>query len=245
MADASSPRLIVFSGAGLSAESGLATFRGASGLWEGVSIRTVCDITTWEDNFEAVHDFYDARRAACAEAQPNAAHRTIAEWQKTWPGRVKILTQNIDRLLEGAGCTDLIKLHGDIRLLRCLACGYEWEIEGDRYDRNGCPACQATALVKPGVVFFGESAPRYTDLHDVVSGLRSIDTAVVVGTSGAVLPADQLFGPSRAYSILVNLEPGAQMNEKLFREQHYGPATRELPLLTPVLRKRMDAGTSA
>jgi NAD-dependent deacetylase len=235
--------LIVFSGAGLSAESGLATFRGASGLWEGVSIRTVCDISTWQDNFEAMHEFYDARRAAGAKAPPNLAHRTIAEWQKTWPGRVIILTQNIDRLLEGVGCIDIIKLHGDIRILRCIACGHDWELEGDRYDRRGCPKCAATNLVKPGVVFFGESAPRYTDLHEVVSELRSIDTVVVVGTSGTVLPADQLFGRSRAYSILVNLEAGKQMNERLFSERRYGPATQQLPLLAEILRERMGGSS--
>ncbi len=234
-----SPRLIVFSGAGLSAESGLSTFRGASGLWEGVPIRTVCDISTWEKNIEAVHDFYDARRVAGAKAQPNLAHCTIAGWQKMWPGRVIILTQNIDRLLEGAGCTDLIKLHGDIRILRCFACGHDWELEVDPYDRKGCPECGATDLVKPGVVFFGENAPRYTDLQEVVSGLRAIDTVVVVGTSGTVLPADQLFGRSRAYSILVNLEPGTQMDERLFSETRYGPATQQLPLLSSILRERM------
>jgi NAD-dependent deacetylase len=235
-----SPRLIVFSGAGLSAESGLPTFRGASGLWEGVPIRTVCDITTWEDNFDAVHDFYDARRAAGAKAVPNQGHRTIAKWQKTWPGRTLILTQNIDHLLESAGCLDVIKLHGDIRILRCLGCGHHWEIEGDRYDRKGCPSCAQTELVKPSVVFFGESAPRYDDLYQVVSELRPIDTVVVVGTSGAVLPADQLFGRSRAHSILVNLEPGTQMNERVFSERSYGPATRQLPLLWETLRERME-----
>ena len=232
------PRLIVFSGAGLSAESGLATFRGASGLWEGVSIRTVCDITTWEDNFDAMHDFYEARRVSGAKAEPNLAHRTIAEWEKAWPGRVVILTQNIDRLLESAGCTNVIKLHGDARILRCFDCGHDWELDGPRYDRKGCPKC-ASGRLKPGVVFFGEAAPRYTELHEVVTGLRAIDTAVVVGTSGTVLPADQLFGNSRAHSILVNLEPSHQMNERLFSERHYGPATQELPLLTPLLRERM------
>jgi NAD-dependent deacetylase len=233
------PQLIVFSGAGLSAESGLPTFRGASGLWEGVPIQVVCDISTWEENFDAVHAFYDARRAAGGKARPNDAHRAIAAWQKTWPGRTTILTQNIDRLLEGAGCTNVIKLHGDIRTLRCLACGHDWEIEGDRYDRKGCPSCARTELVKPGVVFFGEAAPHYDDLHRVVSELRAIDTVVVVGTSGTVLPADQLFGRSRAFSILVNLEPASQMNEKLFSERRYGPATQQLPLLGGLLKERM------
>ena len=234
------PRLIVFSGAGLSAESGLPTFRGASGLWEGVPIRMVCHIDTWEDNFEAVHDFYDARRQAGAKAEPNQAHRTIAEWQKAWPGRTHILTQNIDRLLERAGCTEVIHLHGDIRILWCVECGHEWEIKTDRYDRTGCPSCTNKRSVKPGIVFFGENAPRYHDLHEIVAGLRAVDTAVVIGTSGTVLPADRLFAHSKAYSILVNLEPGGQMDEKAFSERLYGPATQQLPALWDRLRNRMD-----
>ena len=236
---ASSPRLIVFSGAGLSAESGLPTFRGSDGLWEGISIRTVCHIETWEDNFEAVHDFYDARREAGAKAEPNLAHRTIAEWQKTWPNRTEILTQNIDRLLEGAGCKDVVHLHGDIRILSCVSCRHQWEIEGKRYDRTGCPTC-GKHTVKPGVVFFGENAPRYDDLWNIVARLRAEDTVIVIGTSGTVLPADRLFARSKAYSILINLEPGGQMDEGAFSERRYGPATQQLPALWDVLKKRMD-----
>jgi len=234
------PRLIVFSGAGLSAESGLPTFRGANGLWEGVSIRTVCHIETWEDNFEAVHDFYDARRQAGARAEPNQAHRAIAEWQKAWPGQTHILTQNIDRLLERAGCTDVIHLHGDIRMLRCVECGHEWEIGNDRYDRAGCPSCASLRSVKPGIVFFGENAPHYNDLYAIAAGLHAGDTVVVIGTSGTVLPADRLFAHSEAYSILVNLEPGGQMDEEAFSERRYGPATQQLPALGDFLKKRMD-----
>jgi NAD-dependent deacetylase len=233
------PRLIVFSGAGLSAESGLPTFRGDSGLWEDVPIRRVCHIDTWRENFAAVHEFYDARRMAEAKAEPNAAHRTIAEWQRAWPGRVAILTQNIDRLLERAGCSGVVHLHGDIRSLHCLACEAEWEIGSGPYDQKGCPECGTRQEVKPAVVFFGEMAPLYRDLYEIVQELRPQDTVVVVGTSGAVLPADRLFGDSPAYSILVNLEPGENMNEALFRERVYGPATKRLPGLTAVLRGRM------
>ena len=235
-----SPRLIVFSGAGLSAESGLRTFRGDNGLWEGVPIRTVCHIETWEKNFEAVHDFYDARRVACAEAEPNEAHLAIADWQKTWPARTVILTQNVDRLLEAAGCVDVIHLHGDALVLRCMACRHEWEMGKARYDRKGCPVCKETRGVKPGVVFFGEQAPCYHDLHHIVSSLRGEDTVVVIGTSGTVLPADRLFAHSNAYSILVNLEPGHHMDESAFSEQHYGPATQHLPALFNRLKNRMN-----
>jgi len=233
------PRLIIFSGAGLSAESGLRTFRGENGLWEGIPIRTVCHIETWEDNFETVHDFYDARRVACAQAEPNQAHRTIAAWQQAWPDRTILLTQNIDRLLERAGCTDVVHLHGDARLLQCVACGHEWEIGKAAYDRQGCPACRRMDSVKPGVVFFGENAPRYHDLYEIASDLRAQDTAVVIGTSGVVLPADRLFTRA-AYSILVNLEPGTDMNERAFTERRYGPATQQLPGLGETLRKRME-----
>jgi NAD-dependent deacetylase len=233
------PRLIIFSGAGLSAESGLPTFRGASGLWEGIPIRTVCHIDTWEDNFEAVHDFYDARRQAGAKAEPNQAHRTIAEWQKAWPGQTHILTQNIDRLLERAGCTETIHLHGDIRILWCVECGHEWEIKTECYNRKGCPSCGSVRSVKPGVVFFGENAPRYSDLYEIVADLHVEDTVIVIGTSGTVLPADRLFAHSKAYSILVNLEPGVQMDESLFSERSYGPATQQLPALWDTLKNRM------
>lgn len=233
------PRLVVFSGAGLSAESGLPTFRGDRGLWEGVPIAQVCHIETWRENFGAVHEFYDARRVAEAGAEPNAGHRAIAEWQNLWPGRVVVLTQNIDRLLERAGSTEIVKLHGDIRRMRCLACEIEWEIPPQPYDQSGCPECGSRADVKPAVVFFGEAAPRYGWLHQVAQSLRPQDTAVVVGTSGVVLPADRLFAYSPAHSILVNLEPGEDMDEDAFTERHYGPATKHLPALTPLLRRRM------
>jgi NAD-dependent deacetylase len=93
--------------------------------------------------------------------------------------------------------------------------------------------------VKPGVVFFGERAPRYSDLFEIADNLRAEDTVVVIGSSGTVLPADRLFAHSEAYSILVNLEPGVQMDEKAFSERRYGPATEQLPALWDVLKSRM------
>jgi NAD-dependent deacetylase len=237
------PQLVVFSGAGLSAESGLATFRGAHGLWEGVPLDKVCNFSTWEKNFDAVHEFYDARRVAVAGAKPNAAHRTIAEWQKRWPGRVHVITQNVDRLLEQAGCGSVIHLHGDVHLMHCVDCEVEWEIAGAPYDQSGCPRCKERHSVKPGVVFFGQAAPHYEVLYDLAANLRHADTAVVVGTSGAVLPADQIFGRSRAFSILVNLEPGSEMDEAAFSSCFYGVATQILPSLTELIGKRM--GSSA
>ena len=239
------PKLIVFSGAGLSAESGLATFRGAHGLWEDMPLEKVCNFSTWEENFDAVHAFYDARRIAVAAAKPNAGHRTIAEWQQQWPGRVHVLTQNVDRLLEQAGCRTVIHLHGDVLLMHCVDCEFEWEIAGGPYDHAGCPRCRKKKTVKPGVVFFGQAAPHYEVLYDLAANLRHADTAVVVGTSGAVLPADQIFGRSRAFSILVNLEPGGEMDESAFSACFYGQATKILPTLTETIRQRMESEPAA
>lgn len=233
------PQLVVFSGAGLSAESGLPTFRGVSGLWEGVPLDVVCNMATWQKNFDAVHAFYDARRIAVREAKPNQAHFTIAEWQKLWPGRVRIITQNVDRLLERAGCKSVVHLHGDVRLMHCVDCDHEWEIEEVAYDQSGCPTCRRKKTVKPGVVFFGQAAPNYRVLDELARELEPQDTALVVGTSGTVVPADRIFAYSRAYSILVNLEPGHDMDESAFSEQKYGPATQLLPALTETLRMRM------
>ena len=233
------PQLIIFSGAGLSAESGLSTFRGASGLWENVPLNVVCNFAIWERNFDAVHAFYDARRIAASSAQPNLAHLTIAAWQMRWPGRVRILTQNVDPLLERAGCESVIHLHGDVLSMHCIACDLQWKIEATAYDQSGCPTCSQKKTVKPAVVFFGQTAPEYEVLHNIVRNLRHIDTAIVVGTSGTVLPADRLFGDSPAFSILANLEPGTEMNEATFSERHYGPATQTLPGLTALIEKRM------
>ena len=235
------PRLIVFSGAGLSAESGLSTFRGKSGLWENVPLDKVCNFATWRQNFDAVHEFYNARRIAVANAKPNAAHLAIADWQKRWPDRVRILTQNVDRLLELAGCHSVVHLHGDVHLMHCVACDLQWETEELAYDHSGCPLCHQTKTVKPAVVFFGQPAPHYETLYGIAAALRPIDTAVVVGTSGAVLPADQIFGNSDAFSILVNLEPGSDMDELAFSERYYGPATQLLPKLTEAIVGRMEA----
>jgi len=235
------PQLIIFSGAGLSAESGLPTFRGDNGLWEGIPLDVVCNIDSWQRNFDAVHAFYDARRRAVGEAKPNAGHHAIAAWQKRWPGRVHLLTQNIDNLLEKAGCTGVIHLHGEARLMHCVACDHQWEIPAAVYDQSGCPVCGKTKTVKPGVVFFGQAAPHYQLLFEIARELRRQDTVVIVGTSGTVLPADRLFGEGPSHSILVNFEPGRGMDESSFSERRYGPATKILPELKETLANRMEA----
>lgn len=151
-------KLIVFSGAGLSAESGLSTFRSVNGLWSKHAIEQVCDLTTWEANYEAVHSFHNARRAEVGVAMPNDAHRFVAEWQRRY--KTIILTQNVDNLLERAGCTDVIHLHGHVQEMICMECQNVWNIGYRPWETNDrCPLCGSVGHVKPNVVFFNEFPP--------------------------------------------------------------------------------------
>ena len=167
------PHLVVFTGAGLSAESGLPTFRGGDGLWEGRHIDQVCNQLTWKRNVDAVHRFYNDRRAAAAKAQPNRAHRLLASWQDRY--RCTLITQNVDDLLERAGAGDVMHVHGRLDRMRCEACGTAWEIGASSWGpyTGRCPKCASRRGVRPDVIFFHERAPRYLDMWRVVNSPRT------------------------------------------------------------------------
>lgn len=174
-------RIIVFSGAGLSAESGLQTFRDTDGLWNNHRVEEVADINTWERNFNLVHNFYNDRRHEVNNARPNAAHQQIAEWQEQFS--VINITQNIDNLLERAGCQNVVHLHGVHDEVYCMDCGNLDQI--DQYDFKPCRC--GSKRIKPNIVFFGENAPKYNDLFDTVNSLQPDDIIIVVGTSNKVI----------------------------------------------------------
>ncbi|TNC74240.1 SIR2 family NAD-dependent protein deacylase [Rubellimicrobium roseum] len=204
--------LVVFSGAGLSADSGIATFRGADGLWENHSIDEVCNYDTWERNRESVHRFYNARRAALAEVQPNPMHRLLANWQTRF--RTTLITQNIDDLLERAGARDVLHVHGVLSEMRCLACGSVWDIGPKAWDpsEERCPTCGSRDRVKPNVVFFNEPAPLYKPMSEILGALGRDDVLVVIGTDGAVVPIGQIAERLPCRKVLNNLEPVAPEN---------------------------------
>ena len=181
------PHALVVSGAGLSAESGLSTFRAANGLWAGHDIDRVCRADTWRSHRAEVFDFYNARRQELAAVAPNTAHRALAELARSVP--TVMLTQNADDLLERAGCPDVRHLHGRLSEMACTACGHGWDVghAAVEADTVRCPACGSHRGVRPGVVFFGDPAPMYTDLRKAVTALRPCDGLLVVGTSGAVV----------------------------------------------------------
>lgn len=201
-------RLIVFTGAGISADSGIATFRDANGLWENYSIEEVCSEHTWKTNFDAVHRFYNARRQQLAAAQPNEAHHMLARLQKRYDAI--LITQNIDDLLERAGCENVVHVHGFLTEMYCDECskrgkGAPWDIGYTAWKagEQRCPSC-LTRYVRPHVVFFGGNAPKYQIMYGLFEALTPDDILLVMGTAGQVVSLDGY--TDIPTSILSNLE---------------------------------------
>ena len=191
---------MILSGAGLSAESGIRTFRDSDGLWEEYDVMQVCSVQGWEADRKLVTEFYNARRLDLADKEPNAAHRMIAELQKEFPGQVWNLTQNVDDLLERAGCSEVIHLHGTLTDLRCEACGAVWPI-GYRPQSpdERCPECRSTQ-VRHNVVMFGEPAPAYRLIYEAIAQSKLF---VAIGTSSQVIDVVPI-AREFEHSILVN-----------------------------------------
>ena len=153
----SKPRnIVILTGAGVSAESGLATFRGPGGLWEGHRVEDVCTPDALADDPDLVHRFYDARRAALVTVEPNAAHRALARLDAEWPGELLIVTQNVDDLHERAGAKRMIHIHGELLSAWCTACEGQSRFADTMLDRPACPDCGCVGTLRPDIVFFGE-----------------------------------------------------------------------------------------
>src|SRR5881628_3504226 len=177
--------IVILTGAGISAESGLATFRGLDGLWEGHRVEDVATPEAFRRDPALVHAFYDARRAKLGTVQPNAAHLALARLDAEWPGELLIVTQNVDDLHERAGATRLLHMHGELQSALCAACGVRTEWNGDLPPEEVCPNCDTPAL-RPDIVFFGEMP---YEMERIEQALANADLFVSIGTSGAVYPA--------------------------------------------------------
>lgn len=203
-------KVMILSGAGLSAESGIRTFRDSDGLWEEYDVMQVCSTQGWEADRELVTQFYNARRIDLADKKPNAAHIAMAELEREFPGQIINLTQNVDDLLERAGCKEVIHLHGTLTDLRCESCGHVWDIgyRAQRADER-CPACGSDS-VRHNVVMFGEPAPNYRFIQPSIdeSGLF-----VAIGTSGQVIDIVSI-ATEFAHSVLIN--PKREMYVTMF-----------------------------
>jgi NAD-dependent deacetylase len=220
-------RLVILTGAGVSAESGLATFRGPNGLWEGHRVEDVATPEAFRRDPALVHAFYDARRARLCTVEPNAAHAALARLDAEWPGELLLVTQNVDDLHERAGSKRLLHMHGELTSGWCLACHERFAWEGPMGESAECRACGVTGQVRPDIVWFGEMP---YDMEQIDEALQRADLFVSIGTSGAVYPAAGYVQTARycgAKTLEMNLEPS--MGSTFFDESRIGPAGKLVP----------------
>jgi NAD-dependent deacetylase len=219
--------IVILTGAGLSAESGLGTFRGPGGLWADFKIEDVATPAAFALNPARVHHFYNFRRRQMAEARPNAAHLALADLERGYPGDVLTVTQNIDALHEVAGTKNLIHMHGELGKALCASCRMSLPWQEDLSVETPCGACREIGTMRPDVVWFGEM-PR--EMERIYDALSSCDLFVSIGTSGSVYPAAGFVAEACAAgadTVELNLEPSEGAD--LFLERFDGPATEIVP----------------
>ena len=219
--------IFILTGAGISAESGLATFRSSNGLWNNHKVEDVASIEGFERNPALVHDFYNNLKVEVQGVKPNAAHLAITELQEKYPAEINVITQNVDTLHEKAGNKNVYHIHGQINQAVCLNCGHILETWGDVDTETVCPHCQVMGMMKPNIVFFGENLL----CMDVVERqLRQCDLFISIGTSGVVFPAAGFVQTAKyygAYTMEFTLE--ATANNFLFDKHIYGKAGETFP----------------
>jgi NAD-dependent deacetylase len=229
-------RIVILTGAGISAESGIPTFRGSAGLWEGWQLEEVATPQAFARDPDRVQRFYDLRRRAllAPSVAPNAAHRALARLERAWAGEVLVVTQNIDDLHERAGTRNLVHMHGELLKARCLDCATTWPCRDDMARVGACPGCGAIARARPHVVWFGEVP---LELEYITTALRRCELFVAIGTSGVVYPAAgfvaEVTGAGRAHTIELDLEGSAV--SACFAERRRGRATELVPQLVEEL----------
>jgi len=218
--------IVILTGAGISAESGISTFRDGNGLWEQHRIEDVATPEAFLRNPEFVHRFYSQRRAQLFEVQPNAAHHALAELEQHWPGGVLLVTQNVDDLHERAGSRNLIHMHGELRKLRCLRCGSIHNREGPVELGTPCPTCSRVACLRPHIVWFGEMP---FEMDRIEAALTTCGAFLSIGTSGKVYPAAGFVEWVGAAALTVEMNLAPSDNSALFQVHRSGPAGRTVP----------------
>lgn len=220
-------RLVILTGAGISAESGLGTFRDKDGLWTRYDLNDVATPEGYGRNPRLVLDFYNARRANSRGAAPNAAHHALARLEAGYPGEMLIITQNVDDLHERAGSRAVLHMHGTLEGALCADCGHRWPAPAVMAPGDACPAC-AAARCRPDIVWFGEY-PYHMD--EIWQALRAADVFVAIGTSGTVYPAAafaQDAARAGAYCLEINAEASAVASD--FDDLRLGPASQTVPV---------------
>lgn len=221
--------IVVLTGAGISAESGIKTFRDNDGLWENHRIEEVATPEAFHRNPKLVQRFYNLRRAQLVsdQVQSNLAHQALADFEKAFPGKFTLVTQNVDNLHESAGSNNILHMHGELLKVQCTRCQHveHWEI--DIEDTTECPKCGSTKTLRPHIVWFGEMPLHMNAIEHYLS---QCDLFISIGTSGNVYPAAGFVEVARSYdahTVELNLEPSNGHN--LFEEHIHGKATEVVP----------------
>ncbi len=229
------PKLVVLSGAGISAESGIRTFRDNNGLWEDHDVMEVASPAGWERDRALVNRFYNARRAQLAEVEPNAGHAALVDLEEHFS--VTVITQNVDDLHERAGSSEVIHLHGELRKVRSTGdASYIVEWTGELNDTHRCPR---GSMLRPHIVWFGEQVP---ELERAAARVAEAEVVVVVGTSMQVYPAAGLVGFAPDAADIYYVDPAPQLNYELRQRRNLrvteAPAASALPDLVKRLLKQ-------
>ncbi len=230
--------IVILTGAGISAESGLATFRGSDGLWNNCRIEDVATVEAFQRNPEYVHAFYNDLKKELVKAKPNPAHLAITRLQENYPAAVSVVTQNVDTLHEKAGNKNVYHIHGQINQAVCLNCGHILETFGDVDTQTVCPLCGVQGMMKPNIVFFGENL---LCMNRVEHLLDNCGLFISVGTSGVVFPAAsfvQIAKYNGAETYEFNMEKTS--NNFYFDRHIYGPAGTTLPAFVDELIKNRE-----
>ncbi len=254
--------IVILTGAGISAESGLSTFRDNNGLWCNHRIEDVATPEAFDRDPALVHRFYNMRRAQLRDVHPNAAHLALAKLAQEWKGRVCIITQNVDDLHERAiasklvspakagilnspqdprfrGDDKILHMHGELKKARCLASEEHFEWLEDMDESSICPCCKKPGRLRPHIVWFGEM-PFYMDLIHAI--LSKCDLFMSIGTSGNVYPAagfvQLVRAHGRGHTVELNMEPS--QGHTLFKEKIYGPASQTVPAYVERLLAQMS-----
>lgn len=222
-------RIVILTGAGVSAESGIRTFRDSNGLWEEHRIEDVATPQGFAKNPELVQSFYNMRRAQLKTAEPNLAHAALAELEKKWQGDFLLVTQNVDNLHERAGSSNVLHMHGQLQQVSCLRTREVFVWKEDVLAESQCPCCHKTGTLRPHIVWFGEM-PLYMDT--IYKALHHCDYFLSIGTSGQVYPAAGFVAEAKfrkATTIECNLEPSGN---PAFDIGIYGRATEKVYTLS-------------
>lgn len=221
--------IVVLTGAGISAESGLKTFRDNDGLWEGHSVMDVATPESFHRNPKLVNNFYNQRRAQLlsGEVHPNPAHLALAAFEEKFTGEFTLITQNVDDLHERAGSKNILHMHGSLLRAKCNLCEYGFEITTDLNHQDSCKQCAAKGALRPDIVWFGEMPVHMEEIEEKISRCQLF---VSIGTSAAVYPAAGFSDLARhlgAKTLELNLAPSSKSED--FSESILGPATKIVP----------------